>query len=235
MKKIKNFSLGLIAGVVLTSSTVVGATTYLKATPKTIKIVVGNSQQSVSAMNVNNKFYIPVREAANSFGYQVKDATSSVVTFQEGVVIPSGNTTTNSNSTKVSGVYVENLRDKYSSDGKLDASKVKKALESGEINVNVQDKVSKTSLLQFVIEEENFAVYQLLKTSALDVNLIDAKGQTALFTSVLANNNFYYGELTNHFKADPNIKDKNGKTILDLIGEDSSLYISLKTYTWAKS
>ncbi|MEK4207161.1 hypothetical protein [Paenibacillus sp. FSL R10-2788] len=238
MKKIPTFALGLIVGITLTAGTAVGAATYLKATPKKVNIVVGSSQKSVEAMNVNEKLYVPVRDAGDSFGYTVSGVTSSTVTFTEGVTtkaVGTGTTTNNTstNNTKPENAgaeLVEGLRDKYSTDGKLDAAKIKAGIAAKEITVNAQNKEDGNSLLHYVILEDNFAVYSVIKVNNLNVNLQNSEKQTPLMLSVINENNFYYGELTNYFKSNAYIKDNSGKQAIDYAKKNSFYEADLKAY-----
>ncbi|OMD75293.1 ankyrin repeat domain-containing protein [Paenibacillus odorifer] len=248
MKKIPTFLLGTIVGVTLTAGTAVGAATFLKANPKTVKIVVGSNQKSVEAMNVQNKLYIPVRDAGDSFGYSVSGVTSSTVTFNQasstGNVGSNANkpntsnnsTVTNNTSTnnikpeKAGAELVENLHDKYSTDGKLDAKKVALAIAAKEISINAQNKDDGNSLLHYVVLEDNFAVYSVIKLNDLNVNLQNSEGQTPLMLATLLENNFYFGELTTTYKADATIKNNEGKQAIDLAEKGKSYYIELRAY-----
>ncbi|MNB98291.1 hypothetical protein D3C75_455390 [compost metagenome] len=231
MKKISTFSIGFLTGIAITVSGVAGAATYLKATPKTVKIVVGSNQKSVEAMNVNNKLYVPVRDAGESFGYSVSGVTSSVVTFSEGAVDSSTTTGTSTGSTanKTGGQYVEGLHDKYSTDGKLDANKIKVGLAAGEITVNAQEKESGNSLMHYVVIENNYYAYVAIKTSKLNVNLQNNEGQTPLHLAVINKNSFYFGELQD-LQANPNVKDKNGLLPIDYAGDSTVFVTGLKSY-----
>ncbi|ASA22768.1 ankyrin repeat domain-containing protein [Paenibacillus donghaensis] len=234
MKKVSTFALGLIVGVTLTAGTAVGAATYLKAIPKTVKIVVGNNQSSVEAMNVNNKLYVPVRDAGNSFGYSVAGVTSSAVTFKEGATTTakSGDATKNVSTatTKTGGEYVQGLHDKYSTEGKLDANKIKVGIAAGEITANSIDKETGNSLLHFVVLEDNFAVYSIIKVNALNVNVQNSSGQTPLMLAVINESIFYQGELTNQYKSDATIKDNAGKQAIDYATKGTSTYNGLQGY-----
>lgn len=242
MKKIPTFLLGTIVGITLTAGTAVGAATILKATPKTVKIVVGSNQKSVEAMNVQNKLYVPVRDAGDSFGYSVSGVTSSTVTFNQGV--KTGNTTpadnksntsttnspTNTKPEKAGTELVDRLHDKYSTDGKLDANKVKAGIAAKEITVNAQNKEDGNSLLHYVVLENNFAVYEVIKVNLLNPNLVNSEGQTPLMLAVLNENIFYLGELTNVYKSDANIIDSKNKKAIDYSKKNSSTYIDLEAY-----
>jgi hypothetical protein len=236
LKKISTFSLGLVVGITLTAGTTIGAANFLKATPKTVSIVVGSNKASVSAMNVNEKLYIPVRDAATSFGYSVSGVTSTTVTFAEGKTAVTTNsgiastTTGNTVTTQAEGQYVDKLHDKYSTDGKLDANKVKMGIAAGEITVNSQDAETGNSLMHFVVLESNFCVYSVIKVNNLNVNLVNNEGQTALMLAVINENDFYYGELTNHYKSKAAIKDNSGKIALDYAKKNSSFEIGLEAY-----
>ncbi|ASA21813.1 hypothetical protein [Paenibacillus donghaensis] len=236
MKKASTFLLGAVVGITLTAGTTIGAANYLKATPKKVSIVVGSNQNSVEAMNVQNKLYVPVRDAGDSFGYSVSGVTSTTVTFAEGKTATTnsvGTGTTDKNTTtpsKTEGEYVEGLHDKYGTNGKLDAEKVKAAIAAGEISVNAQDKGTGNSLLHYVVLENNFAVYSVIKVNALNVNLQNGELQTPLILSVIHENGFYEGELTNYYKSDATIKDNSGKQAIDYSKPNSSTYINLKFY-----
>jgi FOG: Ankyrin repeat len=232
MKKISIFSIGLLTGIVITVSGVAGAATYLKATPKAVTIDVDGKKASISAMNVENKLYIPVRDAAASFGYSVSSVTSSAVAFTEGKTVTTNSVGTGAgtvNTTTTGGQYVENLHGKYSTDGKLDAAKVKAGIAAGEITVNSQDKETGNSLLHYVVLEDNFAVYSIIKVNALNVNLQNNDGRTPLHLAVINERIFYLGELKD-YKADPTIKDNAGKRPIDYADPKSTTYDSLFAY-----
>ncbi|WP_339823416.1 ankyrin repeat domain-containing protein [Paenibacillus sp. FSL R7-0163] len=236
MKKIPTFALGLIVGITLTAGTAVGAVTYLKATPKTVKIVVGSNQKSVEAMNVNDKLYVGVRDAGSSFGYSVNGVTSSTVTFAEGVTNTTNSASTetntgntNASSTKAGGEYVQGLHDKYSTDGKLDAEKVKAAIAAKEITVNAQDKETGNSLLHYAILEDTFALYSVIKVNGLNVDLQNSEKQTPLHLAVIEKSDFYTSELKN-LKAKATIKDNSGKQAIDYAEKNSAIETGLTTY-----
>ncbi|OME41410.1 ankyrin repeat domain-containing protein [Paenibacillus odorifer] len=238
-KKIPTFTMGLVLGIALTAGTAVGAATYLKATPKTMKIVVGSNQKSVEAMSVNDKLYVPVRDAGTSFGYQVSSVTSSIVTFKEGSTtatnksVDVGMTDKRNNATtssKTGGEFVQGLHDKYSADGKLDAKKVALAIAAKEITVNAQDEETGNSLMHYAILEDNFALYSVIKANLLNVNLINYEGKTTLHLAVINENRFYLGELQNEFRADAKIKDNSGKLPIDYATKGTSTYNGLQGY-----
>ncbi|QWU13408.1 hypothetical protein SAMN04487895_10374 [Paenibacillus sophorae] len=235
MKKISTFALGLIVGATLTAGSVVGASNSLSAIQKSVKLVVDGKSTTVSAMNVNNKLYVPVRDAGNSFGYSVTGVTSSTVTFKEGTTatssVSNGTNIGSKTASSTGGRYVEGLHDKYSTNGKLDADKIKVGIEAGEITVNAQDKETGNSILHYVVLEDNFAVYQVIKVTGLNVNLQNKDGKTPLMLSVVYENDFYFGEILDELKADTTIKDKNSKTALDYAKKNSSYYNALFIYT----
>jgi hypothetical protein len=244
MKKISVFSIGLLTGIVVAASGVAGAATYLKATPKTVKIVVGSNHSSVEAMNVNDKLYVPVRDAGVSFGYNVSGVTSSTVTFNKASTgsvgstdnkpntSNSNNNTTNNannNNTKAGAELVEGLHDKYSTDGKLDANKVKAGIAAKEITVNAQDKETGNSLLHYVVLENNYAAYLAIKLNALNVNVVNNEKQTPLHFAVKEKNSFYFGELK-ELKANPNLKDNFGLLPIDYAGNNTVFVTGLEGY-----
>ncbi|MEK4006329.1 hypothetical protein [Paenibacillus sp. FSL H3-0333] len=232
MKKISTFALGLIIGICVTAGGTVGAATYLKATPKSVSLITDSKQTSVEAVTVNNKLYLPVRDAGNSFGYQVTDVTSSTVTFKA-ESSASNNSTTSTTKTGVNsngGEYVKGLYKNFSTNGKLDANKIKLAIAAGEFSVNAQDSDSKNSLLHYAVLEDNFALYSAIKVNALNPNLQNAEGKTPLMLSVINESIFYFGELTNIYKSDATLKDNAGKTALDYATKGTSTYNGLQAY-----
>lgn len=245
VKKLPTFLLGAIVGVTVTAGTAVGAATYLKATQSNVKIVVDGSQAklSESPMNINGKLYLPVRDTANAMGYSVESVTSSQVSLKEGVSASSttsngstGNSVNNSNNSNNStttnnsgGQYVQGLHEKYSTDGKLDAAKVKEAITTQKITVNTQDKDTGNSLMHYVVLENNYSLYLSIKRNALDVNLLNNQKQTPLHLAVINKNSFYYGELE-QLKANPNIEDKNGLLPIDYAEKNSVFDIGLDAY-----
>jgi hypothetical protein len=232
MKKIPTFLLGTLVGVALTCSTVVGAANYLKATAKDVKLTVGNKVTSVSAVNVNNKLYIPVRDSGEAFGFHVADVTSSAVTFKE----KNSSTTTSNSATSTSSKnqgdnYVTGLEKNYSVDGKINAEKVALGIASGELTINSADADSGNSLIHYAVLQDNFALYQVIKKNDLNVDSINKQQQTPLHFAIINKRAFFLGELKT-LKADPNIKDSNGKLPIDYAEPNSSDYNSLKVYMW---
>lgn len=153
--------LGAIVGITLTAGTVAGASAYLKATKSNVKIVVDGKQAqlSESPLNVNGRLYLPVRDTANALGYSVQSVTSSKVELKEGVSTNSAPVSPNKESSSsnytTSLKTVNNLKETYSTNGKLDAEKIRVALDSGTLDVNAVDSVTGNSLLHLVILENN--------------------------------------------------------------------------------
>ncbi|PQP83134.1 hypothetical protein C0Q44_15565 [Paenibacillus sp. PCH8] len=248
LSKLPTFLLGTVVGITLTAGTAVGAATYLKAIHINTKIVVDGTQVKLSdsPLNVNGRLYLPVRDTANAMGYSVESVTSTQVSLKEGVTASSttnsttnsestGTTVTNSNSNNstttnnTGGQYVQGLHEKYSTDGKLDAAKVKEAITTKKITVNTQDKDSGNSLMHYVVLENNYSLYLTIKRNALDVNLLNNQKQTPLHLAVINKNSFYYGELE-QLKANPNIEDKNGLLPIDYAEKNSVFDIGLDAY-----
>ncbi|WP_260865860.1 stalk domain-containing protein [Paenibacillus xylanexedens] len=246
VSKIPTFMLGAIVGIALTAGTAVGAATYLKATQSNVKIIVDGTQAklSESPLNVNGKLYLPIRDTANAMGYSVESVTSSQVSLKEG--ISKSNATTNNGSTETSvnnpsnsnnttttnntgGQYVQGLHEKYSTDGKLDAAKIKEAITTKKISVNAQDKETGNSLMHYVVLENNYSLFIAIKRNALDVNLQNNEKQTPLHLAVINKNSFYYGELRD-LKANPTIEDKNSLLPIDYAEKNSVFDIGLDAY-----
>ncbi|WP_405130534.1 stalk domain-containing protein [Paenibacillus sp. FSL H8-0317] len=244
-KKLPTFLLGAIVGVTLTGATAVGAATYLKATQSSVKLVVDGTQAKLSdsPLNVNGRLYLPVRDTANAMGYSVESVTKSQVSLKEGV--SSSDTTNNSSSTgsktgsaespsqntnTTTSKKVNNLKETYSTDGKLDADKIRTALNAGTLDVNAQDSSNGgNTLLMYVIEENNYEAYKAIKRNALDVNVQRDDGKTALMLTVITKNVFYFGEMTN-LKADAKIKDSSQKQAIDYADDNSTEQRYLKIY-----
>ncbi|PYY28371.1 stalk domain-containing protein [Paenibacillus illinoisensis] len=242
--KLPTFLLGAVVGITLTAGTAVGAATYLKATQSNVKIVVDGSQAKLSdsPLNVNGRLYLPVRDTANALGYSVESVSSSKVSLKESTSdgnstttsssnnASSGNNTINPNTNTIVGKKVKNLKETYSTEGKLDADKIRTALNSGVLGVNDQDSTNGgNTLLMYAIEENNFEAYKAIKRNALDVNVQRDDGKTALMLSVINKNSFYFGEI-NELKPDYLIKDNNGKQAYDYAEKNSSFQIGLKIY-----
>lgn len=243
VSKLPTFMLGAVVGITLTAGTAVGAATYLKATQSNIKIVVDGSQAklSESPLNVNGRLYLPVRDTANALGYSVDSVTSSQVSLKEETTTKnssstgsndssSGTTVTKPSTSTTASKKVENLRETYSTDGKLDAEKIRTALNNGTLDVNATDSTNgNNTLLMYVIEENNYEAFKAIKRNALDVNVQRDDGKTALMLSVINKNSFYFGEI-NELKPDYLIKDKDGKQAYDYAEKNSSFQIGLKIY-----
>ncbi|MGM1044892.1 MAG: stalk domain-containing protein [Bacillota bacterium] len=237
--KLPTFLLGTIVGITLTAGSVVGAATYLKATQSNVKLVVDGTQAKLteSPLNVNGKLYLPVRDTADAFGYSVQSVTSSTATLKENTASNNTSGSTANKTTNVSnnGVTttasksVKNLKEAYSTDGKLDADKIRTALNNGSLDVNAVDSITGNSLLHLVILEDNFEAYKAIKRNALNVNIQNNEGVTALMVTVQNQNSFYFGEMKAS-KADPDIQDKSGKKAIDYADPKSTFYDSLRIY-----
>ncbi|MEK4451301.1 stalk domain-containing protein [Paenibacillus sp. FSL L8-0506] len=235
MKKIPTFMLGLVVGITLTAGSAVGAATYLKATQSNVSLVVNGQKTSLTdkPVNVNGKLYLPVRDTAKVLGYEVNSVTSSSVSLVESNAASNSNTATsnsNSSTNNKTGDYVDNLHELYSTDGKLDAEKVKTGIASGKLTVNSQDKETKNSLLHYTVLEDNFAVYSVIKVNALNTNLQNSEGKTSLHLAVIIQNDFYFGELITAYRADAKIKDNSGKLPIDYATKGTSTYNGLQGY-----
>ncbi|MFE6075787.1 ankyrin repeat domain-containing protein [Paenibacillus sp. NPDC057886] len=241
VSKIPTFMLGAIVGVVATAGSVAGAATYFKATQSSVKIVVDGSQAklSESPMNINGKLFLPVRDTANAMGYSVESVTSTQVSLKESVTnsssvtSPTNNTSTTpsnpTNTNTIASKKVKNLKETYSTEGKLDATKIRSALDNKTLDLNAVDQDTGNTLLHYTIEENNFEAFKALKRNALNVNIQNSLGQTPLHIAILSNSSFYLGELKD-LKADANIKDNDGNLPIDLAKKNSPNYISLEAY-----
>ncbi|RPK29381.1 ankyrin repeat domain-containing protein [Paenibacillus xylanexedens] len=244
--KLSTFTLGMIVGITVTAGTAVGAATYLKATQSNVKIVIDGTQAKLSdsPINVNGRLYLPVRDTANAMGYSVESVTSSQVSLKEGTTVStttnsgsngsnnssSGTTVTtpsNTNNTSTSK-KVNNLKETYSTDGKLNAEKIRTALNDGTLDVNAQDSNDGNTLLHYTIIENNFEAYRAIKRNALNVNIQNAQGETPLMVAISTDNRFYFGELLDGFGADVYLKTNSGKTALDISEKGSTYHDSIR-------
>lgn len=233
LSKTPTFLLGLAVGVALTAGSVAGAATYLKASINNVKIIVDGKEAKLSdkPLSVNGRTYLPVRDTANALGYSVQSVTSSAITLKEGIsekVVTSEpkSETVTSKSAKT----VENLRETYSTDGKLDPTKIREALNSGALDVNAKDEDTGNTLLMYVILDNNYEAYKAIKHNVLNADVQNNEGKTALHLSVINKNVFYFGELTGDLKADATIKDISGKQAIDYAAKGSAEQIELKIY-----
>ncbi|PYE51654.1 copper amine oxidase-like protein [Paenibacillus barcinonensis] len=242
LSKLPTFMLGAIVGVAVTAGSAVGAATYLKATQSNVKLIVDGSQAklSESPLNVNGKLYLPVRDTANAMGYSVESVTSSQVSLKESqknsstTTSPTNNTSTapsnpTTSTNTIASKKVKNLKETYSTEGKLDAEKIRTALNNGTLDVNAQDSESLNSLLHYVIAENNYEAFKAINRNSLNPDLQNKDGNTSLHLAIQTENIFYFGELKK-MKADPNIKNSSGKLAIDLADPKSTTYDSLKIY-----
>ncbi|WP_339236234.1 stalk domain-containing protein [Paenibacillus sp. FSL R5-0517] len=244
--KIPTFMLGAIVGITLTAGTAVGATAYLKATQSNVKLMVDGSQAKLSdsPLIVSGRLYLPVRDTANAMGYSVESVTSFQVSLKESVTTNSTTNTgstggqsgtvvttpSNNNSNTTSIKKVKNLKETYSTDGKLDAEKIRTALNNGSLGVNAQDSSNGgNTLLMYVIEENNYEAYKAIKRNALNVDVQRDDGKTALMLTIINKNDFYFGEMTS-LKADAALTDKTGKQAIDYADDNSTEQRYLKIY-----
>ncbi|MBD8839927.1 hypothetical protein IFU39_19110 [Paenibacillus sp. CFBP 13594] len=227
--KVPAFLLGAVVGITLTAGTAVGAATYLKATQSSVKIVVNGTQVKLSErpMNINGKLFLPVRDTANAMGYSVESVTSSQVSLKESstisnTAIPSNNitSTTPNSSINTSSKKVKNLKETYSTDGKLDAEKLRTALNNATLGVNDQDSYTGNTLLHLAVLEDNYEALKAIKRNALNPNIQNSLGQTPLMISILEKSNFYFGEIID-MKPDITITDKEGKKAIDYAEQGS--------------
>ncbi|MFW5433178.1 stalk domain-containing protein [Paenibacillus apiarius] len=229
------FLLGLFVGAILTAGTAVGAATFYKATPMNIKVVVGENQAKLSdsPLNVNGKTYLPLRDTASALGYSVQSVTSSEITLKEKANVDKEkvqkNTAKNDKTkTTIKTVKMKNLKETYSADGKLDAAKLKEALNDGTLDVNAQDADTGMTLMHYVVLEDNYEAYKAIRRNDLNVNIPDNNGQTPIFLSVIHKNHFFFGELRDDLNADFMIKDSEGKQAIDYADKSSTFYRSLR-------
>ncbi|MFW5433177.1 stalk domain-containing protein [Paenibacillus apiarius] len=236
MKKIMILITGIFIGVALSAGTVVGATTYLKATQSNVKLIVNDTEAKLSnpPVHVNGKLYLPVRDTANALGYSVQSVTRSTVTLKEGI---SQNTSAQTNDSKVKtnsekkeNQMVKNLKETYSTDGKLDGAKIKAALENGSLDVNAQDADTGNTLLMLAILESNYGAYKEFKRNDLDPNIQNKDKQTALHLTTIKNDSFFRGELLDELNVDASIKDASGKQAIDYTEKGSPDYFRLYMY-----
>nr|WP_240464380.1 stalk domain-containing protein [Paenibacillus apiarius] len=228
--------LGLLVGAILTAGTAVGAATFYKAMPMNITVVVGENQAKLSdsPLNVNGKTYLPLRDTASALGYSVQSVTSSEITLKEKTKVnvkkDQKNTAKNDKTkTTIQTVKIKNLKETYSTDGKLDAGKLKEALNNATLDVNAQDADTGMTLMHYVVlERNNYEAYKAIRRNELNVNIPDNNGQTPLFLSVIHENSFYFGELRDDLNADFMIKDSEGKQAIDYADKTSTYYRSLR-------
>ncbi|WP_336245691.1 stalk domain-containing protein [Paenibacillus apiarius] len=229
------FLLGLLVGAILTAGTAVGAATFYKATPMNIKVVVGENQAKLSdsPLNVNGKTYLPLRDTASALGYSVQSVTSSEITLKEKTKVNTEKEQKNKakndkTKTTIQTVKMKNLKETYSTDGKLDAAKLKEALNDGTLDVNAQDADTGITLMHYVVLEDNYEAYKAIRRNELNVNIPDNNGQTPIFLSVIHKNHFFFGELRDDLNADFMIKDSEGKQAIDYADKSSTFYRSLR-------
>ncbi|MFW5433183.1 stalk domain-containing protein [Paenibacillus apiarius] len=229
------FLLGLFVGAILTAGTAVGAATFYKATPMNIKVVVGENQAKLSdsPLNVNGKTYLPLRDTASALGYSVQAVTSSEITLKEKANVDTEkdqkNTTKNDKTqATIKTVKMKNLKETYTTDGKLDAAKIKEALNNGTLDVNAQDADTGLTLMHYVVLEDNYEAYKAIRRNDLNVDIPDNNGQTPLFLSVIDQNSFFFGELRDELNADVMIKDSEGKQAIDYADKTTTFYRALK-------
>lgn len=240
--RVFTFVIGLGTGILLTASVSVGASNFVKATLLDTKVIVNGVEAKLNdqPISVNGRSYLPVRDTASAMGYSVKSANSSKIELVEGVtsqLIQSTATTstqsTEANATKTTttnkGVKTFDVNQFLKGD-KLDSEKIAQAIASNELTINSQDAATGKSLLMYVVEKNDYALYQIIHKSGLNPNLQDNEGNTALHYVVKYNSSFYMGELKS-MKVDPKIKNKNGQRAYDLVTDKNSIVaISLDVY-----
>ncbi|MBN3522249.1 hypothetical protein JSQ80_00015 [Paenibacillus apiarius] len=200
-----------------------------------IKVVVGENQAKLSdsPLNVNGKTYLPLRDTASALGYSVQSVTSSEITLKEKTKVNTEKEQKNKakndkTKTTIQTVKMKNLKETYSTDGKLDAAKLKEALNDGTLDVNAQDADTGITLMHYVVLEDNYEAYKAIRRNELNVNIPDNNGQTPIFLSVIHKNHFFFGELRDDLNADFMIKDSEGKQAIDYADKSSTFYRSLR-------
>jgi len=225
LKHKAQLAIAFLCGAFLFSAAGAYAATEIIAKQSSYKVKVDGIEQKLSnkPVTINGSAYLPVREVASITGYDVKfDGKSGTINLLgEGYVESSAEKTSNPNK---DGVYVKNLSTKYNNDkDQLDASLLKEAIKSGELNVNAQDQDTGESLFHLVIKQNNFPAYEVIKANKINPSLKDNEGLTPLHVAVIEENSFYYGELKNEFNVKQH-KDNSGKYPIDYAGGVSSTF-----------
>ena len=147
-------ALSFLCGAALFGSiSTYAATSDLLAKRSTYKVTVNGVEQKLSnsPITIEGSAYLPVREMGGIAGYEVG--------FKGGVIsLTNGDNNVKSEEVtpnQPERVGINELAAKYSIDGELDGELLKKAIESGDISVDAQDKVTGESLLHLVIKEDN--------------------------------------------------------------------------------
>ncbi|MEK4427840.1 stalk domain-containing protein [Paenibacillus sp. FSL M7-0802] len=236
-RRIPTFLLGLGVGILVTASVSVGASNFVKATLLNTKVIVNGSEAKLNdqPISVNGRSYLPLRDTASAMGYSVASASTNKIELVQGGDLQSSKSTTTeqTSTTKTTAVKQGGKTfnvDKYTKGDKLDSEKIAAAIASGELTINSQDAATGKSLLMYVVEKDDYALYQIIHKNALNPNLQDNEGNTALHYVVKYDNSTYMGELKS-MKVDPKIKNKNGQRAYDLVTDkNSGVAISLDVY-----
>lgn len=202
----------------------------IKQAPYKIKVDGVELKLSDSPYSINDRAYLPIRAMGDATGHTVQfdSKTNTINLYSEDYIVPkSDSAATVANK---DGIYVKNLSTKYNNDkNQLDASLLKEAIKSGELNVNAQDEDTGESLLHLVIKQDNFPAYEVIKANKINPSLKDNKGLTPLHIAVINENRFYFGELDSEFKV-KQYKDSQGKYPIDYAKEKSSMYNTLSFF-----
>ncbi|GIP32601.1 stalk domain-containing protein [Paenibacillus sp. J2TS4] len=234
----KKFIAGVIVGALVATGTSVYAASQITGMFADFNVLVNGNKVSLEQepLVVDGSTYLKVREISEMLGYEVQyeNVSRTISLSNDGKKYltndDSGKGELMEEKSVVEGKYIKDLATKYSEDGKLNAEKIKTAIENGILDVNSQDEETGDSLFILAIKENNFPVYEVLKYRGVDPELANREGKTPLHIAVIENNDFFYGELTNYFEVKTKIKDSDGKMPIDYADKTSSTFRSLRMY-----
>ncbi|GMX64373.1 hypothetical protein Elgi_36420 [Paenibacillus elgii] len=240
----KKFVAGVLVGAVVATagSALAAQNETISATFAEFNILVNGKQASLSdkPVVIEGSSYLPVRAISNTLGYQVQyNGESRTISLandgnkylktDDSNAQPAGKVEENKQVSN--GNFVQDLKGKYSKEGKLNLDLIKAAIDKKEIQLNTQDEETGNSLVFYAIIENSYPVFDYLAKSGANLELQNKQGQTPLHIAVIEKSRFYMGQLTSEYRVNASIKDNDSKRPLDYTREGSSEYRSLEPYT----
>lgn len=230
MKNLRMFIIGFFCASAI--FILMGASKTVTAVLGSYSIFVNGEKVQINAqpVNINGSVFVPLRALGEMFKYQVEyeAKTKGIYLSNNGEKYVNNIPSQESKSEKVV-MKIENLKEKYSLNGKLNFEQIKKDIQDGKLDKDSQDAETGDTLVILAIKENNFPLFDFLAKNGADLEKANNNGETPLHVAVFVKSNFYVGQLVNNYKVNTKIQDNNKKIPFDYTEEDSVNWLLLKS------
>jgi hypothetical protein len=236
----KKFLIGLLVGIALSFSSVAFANNEeVKGIFASFRILINGKeiQLEQQPLVIDGSTYLPLRKISELFGYEVQyeDSTRTISLSNDGKKYLSNldkeEYSNLQSQDQPTNHFVLDLKNKYSSNGKLNLDLIKEGIEKKELTLNSQDEETGDSLLILSIRENNYQVFNYLATNGANLELPNKNGETPLHIATFIKSGFYMSELLTTYRVNPEIKDNNNKRPIDYVDQKSDEYRLLRAYS----